>query len=308
MTRVVVFGFGSGPIKVLKWLHERENIVSLVMPWNKIDEDLEPARSWAIDRKIPILWQGQDNKDGLTAAIKWFKPDVGVICSYTLRIPKDIIEIPPRGIVNIHGGKLPKYRGPHVLQWAIIQGDKRVGITLHYVDENFDSGDIIATTYVPIKNNDNAAKIYKRMAIVDAKLLARNWQDIVDGTTVRIKQDEKLAWYWPRRQEEDGLINWNKSAKDIHNLVRALVNPWPGAFSYIGPTKVIIDKSSIIDIELGNGRRGEIIWHDKVGVWVLAGSNVVRIEEITIKDKSYKGAKMKKLLLVGNKFEEAKNG
>jgi len=295
MKRVIVFGMGSGPMKVLSWLSSHATIVAVVMPWCKSDEDLEPALTWAKEHRILILRQGNEKEDGLRDAITILEADIGVICSYPLRIPENIISIPPLGIINIHGGKLPQYRGPHVLQWAIINGDKEVGITLHYIDKDFDSGDVVATTKLYIRQNEDAAKIYKRMIAADARLLSRCWQGLTDGTAKRLPQDARKATYWRRRYPQDGLINWADSAKDIHNLIRALVKPWPGAFSYIDGNKVVINKSVVIAKE-------DVEKSKKKGIIITTGDGLLLVTQATIRQQRYNGRQLRRLL-VGKIFQ-----
>tara|TARA_Y100000816_G_C26106296_1_gene588084 strand:+ start:2931 stop:3791 length:861 start_codon:yes stop_codon:yes gene_type:complete len=186
--------------------------------------------------------------------------DVLISINYLFIIEPDIINHPRILSFNIHGSLLPKYRGrtPHV--WAIINNENKTGITAHKIDEGCDTGDIISKVKIPINENETGYDILKKYKL--------NYFNIVRDVLKKIeldklefeKQDENLATYFGKRTPDDGRINWNWHKERIHNWVRALSDPYPGAFSFYGEKKIIIDK--VAEVSLGfrfNEENGTIL-------------------------------------------------
>ena len=157
-------------------------------------------------------------------------------------IPAEVIEL---GVVNIHGAILPEWRGAGTLNWAIIKGSTKGGITIHYMDETIDSGDIIDIIEYPIRYEDDANIIQQRMFEKTVELLDRCWEPLLNGKIKPKKQDHRLARYYRARCPEDDRIHWSDNAFEIRNLVRGLVEPFPGAFCFLKGEKVIIEKAEV---------------------------------------------------------------
>jgi UDP-4-amino-4-deoxy-L-arabinose formyltransferase/UDP-glucuronic acid dehydrogenase (UDP-4-keto-hexauronic acid decarboxylating) len=134
------------------------------------------------------------------------------------------------------------FRGPHVLNWAIINGERETGVTAHYMEAEWDTGPIIGMSKFAIDFEDDALTVEEKLHRAAVEVLAMHWEAIVTRTANVYAQDEGRARYWPRRRPEDGRIDWQDSAINVHNLVRALVSPWPGAFAFLGQTKVIFQR------------------------------------------------------------------
>ncbi|MBI5816637.1 MAG: hypothetical protein HZB29_13625 [Nitrospinae bacterium] len=243
---VVVFGDETGVPMVLRALWP-DKPAFMVM-----DPKREAAVNWSftIYEGPPLL--GHPEPSGRAEFIKnmlgWPSPKLGVICSYSRILWRDLIQAFPMGVVNLHGGKLPEYRGANVLQWAMINGEKETAVTLHYVDEGIDTGPVIAERKVSIEDCDTALTLREKLAGAGEALLAE-WIPRLAASRVPAKtQDESRARAWPRRKPEDGLIDWSWPDEKIQNLTRALVPPWPGAF-YTGRdgNKVVVDRP--LDIE-----------------------------------------------------------
>lgn len=155
---------------------------------------------------------------------------LGVIASFSCILRNPIIRSFPLGVVNLHFGKLPEYRGANTLQWTLINGDREATATLHYVDDGVDTGPIIGAVPVLIEYKDDAVSLQTKLINIGQNLL-NNWlPKLLNGPVHANPQVEDNAKCWPRRKPEDGLIDWNKSDMEIRNLIRALVPPWPSAF------------------------------------------------------------------------------
>lgn len=176
-------------------------------------------------------------------------PALGVIDSYSRILWLELIGLFPLGVVNVHGGKLPAYRGANVLQWAIINGESDTAVTLHYVDdEGVDEGPIIAAQTVQILHGDTALTLRQKLCSA-GQVLLRHWlPQLIEGKAHARAQDPQGARVWPRRRPEDGCIDWSWPDERIRCLTRALVAPWPGAF-YFDKTgrKVVVDKALSLD-------------------------------------------------------------
>lgn len=169
--------------------------------------------------------------------------------NYLFILETDILKLVTGYAVNFHGSLLPKYRGrtPHV--WAIINGEKEAGVTAHLMNENCDDGDIVRQVIVPIENDDTGAIILEKYKELYPELVSQVVDDIESGIICCRKQDISKATYYGKRTPDDGEINWNWQKERIRNWVRAQAYPYPGAFSYAGDNKVIINK--IENSELG---------------------------------------------------------
>lgn len=157
--------------------------------------------------------------------------ELGLVFSYSRILRRDILDLFPNGVANLHGGRLPEYRGANVLQWAILEGEKETAMSLHYMDEGIDTGPVIASLSVPIPDYHTAVEVRDALGEA-AKRLLNDWvPELLTGRCPARIQDERRARHWPRRRPEDGEIDWTRSSKQIRNLMRALVPPWPPAYS-----------------------------------------------------------------------------
>jgi methionyl-tRNA formyltransferase len=164
-------------------------------------------------------------------ALEKISPDLIVVVAYGQLLPKNILDLPKYGCINVHSSLLPKYRGAAPMQWAIINGEKTTGVTTMYMDEGMDTGDILLKREVDITENMTYQELYDILRGLGAELLSVTIEKILKGTLERVPQDHKLASTVSIMKKEDGLIDWNKSAQEIHDLVRG-TNPWPGAYTF----------------------------------------------------------------------------
>lgn len=176
------------------------------------------------------------------------KPDLILVMGWSQLLKKEIIKIPPLGVIGSHPTELPKYRGRAPIPWTILKGLKQSALTFFYIDEGVDDGDIIDQRHFIISNNDDASSLYKKMTSLGKKMLLENLPLIENKIVVRKKQDtSKFIEAWSKRTKEDGKINWNDSSIEIHKLIRATTHPYPGAYTYFKNKELIIWKSNYID-------------------------------------------------------------
>lgn len=210
-------------------------------------------------------------------ALKETAPDMIVTAAFGQILSKEILDMPPMGCINVHASLLPQYRGAAPIQWAIIKGETKTGVTIMYMNEGLDTGDIISSEEVDIGEDTTGGELYETLAETGARLLSRTLKSIIDGSANRIRQDENRASYYPPLTKELAEIDWKKSASDIRNLVRAL-DPVMGACAHVGDERIKIWRAGA---EEGTAEPGRIVTADaKAGLVIGTGDGLLRVEEM----------------------------
>lgn len=258
-----------------------------------------PVKVLATSKNIKVF-QPERIKDNIEfiEGIRKLQPDIICVVAYGKILPKEILEIPKFGCINLHGSILPKYRGAAPIQWAVINGDKTTGVTTIYMNEEMDAGDIIYKVETQIEEYETTGELWERLAIIGAELLIKTVNDIEKGIAPRIPQigEYTLA---PMLNKEISKINWNKSSTEIKNLVLGL-NPIMGAYTTYNGRKIKIWRLKILD-EHYNKPAGYILEaNDKTGLKIQTKDNAIEVMEI----QSENSKKMPiKDYLRGNKLE-----
>lgn len=244
--KVVVMGYHNIGCRCLKVLVARGVSVEAVFThqddpkeehWFGSLADL--ARSY----NIPVYFPENPNTPEWLTLLKNIQPDVIFSFYYRLMIAQGILDIPRYGAINLHGSLLPKYRGRCPVNWQILKGETESGVTLHHMVKSADAGDIIAQKSVPIGPDETALELFKKLEVAAEELLAEQLEGILSGTAPRHPQDRSKASYFGGRKPEDGRIDWCSSAQEIHNLVRAVTTPYPGAYGFLNWQKIMIWKT-----------------------------------------------------------------
>lgn len=245
-----------------------------------------PVKQYAVEKGLKIYQPEKvKNNTQFIEEMKELKPDVICVVAYGKILPKEILDIPSKGCINVHGSLLPKYRGAAPIQWAIINGEKATGVTTMYMDIGMDTGDMILKKEIAIGENETTGELWERLAKIGAELLVETLQKIEDGTAPRIPQGEQFTMA-PMLNKEMSKIDWeNKSAEQIKNLVRGL-NPIMGTYSYINEKKVKFWKVEIAK-ELPNNKNiencenGTVIYsNSKDGLYIKAKDGIIKVIEI----------------------------
>ena len=192
-------------------------------------------------------------------------PDIIITCAYGQIIPKEILEYPKYGCINVHASLLPKYRGGAPIHKAIIDGEKYTGITIMYMDEGMDTGDIITQEKIEILDTDTVETVHDKLSILGKELLLKTLPNIIEGSITRTKQDNSLATFAYNIKREDEHINFNDSAKNVYNLVRGL-NSFPGAFAVLNDKIIKIYAGRIGNKSKENPGNISEIYDDGIGV------------------------------------------
>lgn len=238
-----------------------------------------PVKEFAIEKNIPVL---QPNKiREIENELKDLNPDLFCVVAYGKILPKDILDIPKLGSINVHGSLLPKYRGAAPIQWAVINGDKTTGITTMYMDEGMDTGDMILKQKVEIGEDETTGELWSRLSTIGADLLAQTVTKIEAGNAPREKQQGE-ATMAPMLNKEMSKIDWNKGIAEIKNLVRGL-DPIMGTYGMLDGKKIKIWKVEREELEdiYKTSKCGEIVKVDsKQGVYVRANDGLIILLEV----------------------------
>ena len=257
----------------------------------------------AEQNNIPVEIDKNINSDRFIEKIKMYNVDLFVSMSFNQIFKRQMINLPPLKTINCHAGKLPYYRGRNILNWVLINDEKEFGITVHYVDEGIDTGDIILQRTYPITDDDNYATLLNRAYTSCADILYEAIKLIQTGTLSVIKQNEidPIGMYCGMRREGDEIIDWNLSSREIFNFVRAVCPPGPGALCWVNGIQMKINKVKLI-----NGARryinipGQVIGKTMNGFYVKTKDTFVEVLEYEYDGKIRVGDRLTNL----NKYNE----
>ena len=210
---------------------------------NVLYEDFRP-----LCKKLNLpVFEVQDNINSYLKYLKDLQPDLIFVVGWYYMIPQSFRELASLGCVGIHNSLLPKYRGGAPLVWAIINGEKETGVTLFYMNDEVDAGDLIAQQRIYIENNDSIREILAKCERVSIRLVEEFIPKIRNGTAPRITQNHQESTVMPQRKPEDGQIDWSWSPEKIKNFIRAQTKPYFGAFTFINKKKVILWDADVFD-------------------------------------------------------------
>ena len=221
-----------------------------------------PVKQLALSHGIPV-YQPTKMRDGTVAALlRELAPDCLVVVAYGRILPQEILDVPPRGCVNIHGSLLPRYRGAAPIQWSVIRGETVTGVTSMFMDAGMDTGDIIDALTTPIGENETAGELFERLAPLGARLLSTTLAAIADSTVTRRPQNDAEATMAPMLEKAMGRLDLTRPAQELHNQVRGM-NPWPGAFCTAGGKTLKIHETRVA---AGSGAPGTLLCADPVTI------------------------------------------
>ena len=260
-----------------------------------------PVKEFAVEKGLKI-YQPEKVKNNVEFIdeIKKFQPDVICVVAYGKILPKEILEIAKYGCINVHGSLLPQYRGAAPIQWAVLNGDKKTGVTTMYMDTGMDTGDMILKEEIEIGEDETTGEVWKKLSKIGANLLVKTLKQIEDGTAPRIPQSSDFSMA-PMLEKDMSKIDWkNKNAKQRKNLVRGL-NPIMGTYSYLDGKKIKFWKVDILQDDKSGIESGTVIKADsKDGLYIKAKNGIIKVIEI-------QGENAKKMsiqdFLRGNKIE-----
>ncbi len=221
---------------------------------------MTPVKEAAIKHNIKDIYQPEKVKDeSFVKILTQINPDVIVVVAFGQLLSQEILNLPKYGCINIHASLLPKYRGAAPIQWAVIDGEAKSGVTTMYMEEGLDTGDIIEKSEVEISEDETGGSLHDKLAEIGGELIISTLKKFENGEVIRKKQDENLATYAKKLEKKLGKIDFNNSAKNIERLIRGL-NPWPSAFTSFGKKNLKIWNAKVLDTnyDVENGQIAEI--------------------------------------------------
>ncbi|MGH7901043.1 MAG: methionyl-tRNA formyltransferase [Thermodesulfobacteriota bacterium] len=252
---------------------------------------------------IPILQPEKLKTEEFFNELRIFNPDLICVTAYGKILPKNILELPPCGCINVHASLLPKYRGAAPINWAIINGEKNTGITTMLMDEGMDTGDILLQHEIPIDEEDTGETLSEKLSHIGAELLIQTIKLLKENKLSPIPQDHTKATYASMLKKENGLIDWSKSAQEIRNLIRGTL-PWPGAYTFLEGKNLKIYRAIV---SLGQGKPGLVIISTRGTLRVATGAGAIDIHELQIEggkrlpiEAFLSGRKIKEGIILGS--------
>src|SRR5438034_3642488 len=263
--RIVFLGTGQIGVPTLRALlnSEHEVVAVVTQPDKPVGraQSIEPPpiKKGIAKTRIPILQPAKIKDPQTIEEIRGLAPDIIVVVAYGQILPRHVLEIPRLACLNLHASLLPRWRGAAPIQAAIAAGDCNTGITVMYMDEGLDTGDILLQRSVEILANDTGGSLHDRLAHIAPEALLESLRLVAAGIALRILQDNARATYAPKLKREHGQIDWSESAEAIERKIRAY-NPWPGAFMKVDRQNLKVFSASVVDL---NGQPGDILRSDK---------------------------------------------
>ncbi len=239
-----------------------------------------PVKTRAAAEGIPVMQPERVKDAEFINELKEIKPDIIIVVAFGQILPPDLINLPPLGCINVHASLLPKYRGAAPINWCIINGETKTGVTTMFMDECMDTGDMLLSMAVDIDDDETAGQLHDRLAVMGAKLLVETIEGLKKGSLPRKAQDSKKATYAPQLCRDTGRIDWSRDAKSIFNLIRG-TDPWPGCYSHLNGKRIKLWKAKVLEEE-SRGTDGEIIAVKDEGMTVQTGKGSLLVTEIQV--------------------------
>ncbi|GAB7388083.1 methionyl-tRNA formyltransferase [Bacillaceae bacterium] len=235
-----------------------------------------PVKVAALEEGIPVL-QPEKVRESIDEILS-YRPDLIVTAAYGQILPRELLEAPPLRCINVHASLLPKYRGGAPIHRAIMEGEKETGITIMYMVEKLDAGDILSQRALPIAETDTVGTLHDKLSELGASLLAETIPALADGTIEPRRQDERLATYAFNIKREDEVIDWTRPAKRIYDQIRGL-NPWPVAFTTWRGNRLKVWWAETA-AEGGQAEPGTVVAVGEEGITVAAGEGWLRLKRV----------------------------
>ena len=246
-----------------------------------------PVKTFALSQNLSVVQPEKMKGPAFLETLRSWNPDVIVVAAFGRILPEVMLNLPPKGCLNVHGSLLPKYRGAAPIQWAVMNGESETGVTIMVMDAGMDTGPILEQAVMPISGEDTAGDVAIRMAEMGGGLLVSILQKWKAGTIVAQPQNESEATLAPILKKDDGLLDWSQSAQTLANRIRGL-SPWPGGYTFVEGERWGIWKIQVEDLEGNSGRPskntgmlpGTILSVSKQGIHVQTGQGILHLIDI----------------------------
>jgi methionyl-tRNA formyltransferase len=280
--RVVFMGTAPFALPTLRSLADTEEVIAVITQPDRPRGRGQgvappPAKGLALDFGLHVLQPERVKDPHFIAQLEELKPDVIVVAAFGQILPTAVLDMPRMGCINVHPSLLPKYRGAAPINWAIINGESKTGVTTYVMDEGMDTGAILLVREVEIGEDETAEELGEQLAVLGGELVKETIQGLKNKNLKPIPQDEQGATYAPLLKKSDGLIQWEEETARIRNQIRGML-PWPVAFTWWKGKRIKLFKSRVGDV---TGTPGEIT-SVKEGIEVACGQGSLFIEELQL--------------------------
>lgn len=287
---IIFMGTPDFAASVLKKITESRHRVSLVVtqpdkPKGR-SRELQPSdvKKLALEEGLPVFQPEKVRTKETYEELKKYDADVFVVAAYGRIIPKDILELPKYGCINVHASLLPKYRGAAPIQWAVIDGEEKSGVCIMQMDEGLDTGDIIAEAEIPLDKKETSDSLFGKLSVLGADTLVETLDRIEKGDIHPVPQPKESTTAYARMiTKADGRIDWNEPAEKIERIIRGM-NSWPGAYSDMNGHMVKIWDADVIN-ENDASKPGTVVKADKNGLIIQTGEGQLSINELQLQGK-----------------------
>lgn len=257
-----------------------------------------PVRRMAESLGLPVVAPEKIRTAEFLEILRQWNPEIIAVVAYGRILPKSVLELAPRGCLNVHYSLLPKYRGAAPAAWTIINGESEAGVTTMRLVEKMDAGPIYLQEKVPLAPDETAGSLQEKLTPVGARLLLETLCRLKEGSLAPTEQDESKATFAPMIKKEDGRIDWTRPALEIERRVRGF-DPWPGSFTWVNGKLLKVHRIQLVSPE-SYAAPGEVVKADRGGFWVSTGAGVIALEEVQLENKKripgvefIKGARIK---------------
>ena len=251
-----------------------------------------PVKSWALEHDIEVFQPKKIRDEDSVDYLSKIECDIAIVAAFGQILPKSILDMPRFGCINVHASLLPKYRGAAPIQWAILNGEKKSGVTIMQMGEGLDDGDMLLTREVMLDGTETGGSLFDDLALLGGKAVVEALELIEQGSITPVKQDESAATHVSMINKELGRINWSDAAERIERYVRGL-NPWPSAYSSFKGKNLKIWRSHVVSsdeldrngINVADYKAGQVCFVNKKCVFVATGDGVLSLDEIQLEGK-----------------------
>lgn len=239
---------------------------------------VSPVKACAMKYDLPVLQPQKIKTDEFETILEELAPDLIVVVAFGQILSKRILDIPRLGCINVHASLLPKYRGAAPLHWSVINGETKTGVTTMFMDEGLDTGDMLLTAEMDITDETTTGDVHDTLQAMGADVLRETIEQLIAGTAVRRKQNGEEATYAPLLTKELERIDWTKSAREIHDLIRGLA-PWPGSYTILRDKRLKLWQSEVVN-STKKETAGTILGIEGERIFVAAGDGVLALTNV----------------------------
>ncbi|MGP1494391.1 MAG: methionyl-tRNA formyltransferase [Streptobacillus sp.] len=286
--KTLFMGTPDFALDTLKYLYENTELLAVFTKVDKVNGrgnkiTFSPVKQFALDNGIDVIQPKSLRVDETYNLIKEYNPDLIVVVAYGMIIPKNIIDIPKFGIINVHSSLLPKYRGAAPIHAAIINGDDKTGVSIMYISEGLDEGDVILTKETPIYLEDNLGTLHDRLKVLGAEGVKETIKLMEENKVIRHPQDNSLATFVKPIKKEETKIDFNDKSINIFNKIRGM-NPFPVAYTTLNDKVLKLYDSMYVEY-IGDEIPGTVIYLGKEGIKVKTSDGAIFIKELKLEGK-----------------------